>query len=392
MTERLYEADPYCRECRAVVVSCEPAGQEYEVVLERTCFYPEGGGQPGDQGFLELMDSQISQGKRIAVVDTTERNGEIVHRTREAVEPGTEVTGRIDWERRFDLMQNHTGEHIVSGLIHARFGYNNVGFHMGSDLLTIDLDGEFSQEQMRELEREANLAVWKNLPVDVRVYSHEEVGKLEYRSKKEIPGPVRIVTIPDTDVCACCGTHVARTGEIGLIKLISLQKFRRGVRMEMICGTRALALVNQIWDQNHLVSVALSAKPGETGAAARKLKEAQAAQNYRLMELENQMFARRARELAGTGDALLFEDGLTPDGVRRLAVAVMESCGGRCAVFSGDDEQGYKYAMGEKDGDLRELVKEMNRLLGGRGGGKPFFVQGSLAASRARIEAFFLEK
>lgn len=388
MTEKLYEADAYCKSCQAVVVSCIPKGQEFEVELDRTCFYPEGGGQPGDQGVLELPGT----GRRVAVLDTTERDGAVVHHTGEALAPGTKVRGEIDWERRFDLMQNHSGEHIVSGLIHEKFGYNNVGFHMGSDVLTVDLDGEFSADQMRQLEYEANLAVWQDRPVEIRVYSHDEVGNLEYRSKKEIPGQVRIVTMPGTDVCACCGTHVARTGEIGLIKLISVQKFRKGVRMEMICGNRALKYMNQIWDQNHQISVALSAKPGETAAAVERMKELQSSQSYRLMELENRLFEQKARELAGNGNVVLFEEGLTPEGVRRLAVAVMETCGGRCAVFSGTDEKGYKYAIGEKEGDLRQFVKELNGRLGGRGGGKPYFVQGSLGAPRNEIETFLSEQ
>lgn len=386
MTERLYEKDPYCREFQGRVLSCEPAGEEYEAVLDRTCFYPEGGGQPGDRGILVTAGAEEEQ---IPVLDTTERDGKIYHRVGRQLKPGTEIRGCICWERRFDLMQNHSGEHIVSGLIHRKFGYHNVGFHMGSDLLTIDLDGEITQEEMRQLEQEANEAVWQDKPLDIRVYSETEVKNLEYRSKKELHGQVRIVTIPGTDVCACCGTHVARTGEIGLIKLVSLEKFRKGVRIEMLCGGRALAYLNRIWDQNHQVSVALSAKPMETGEAVEKLKENQAASSYRVMELENLLFEKKAEELKGAGNVLLFEKELNPEGVRRLAVAVMETCGGRCAVFSGNDADGYKYALGEKEGDLRSFVKEMNRQLNGRGGGKPFFAQGSLSASRQEIEMFF---
>ena len=430
MTEKLYYADAYCREFTAVVTDCRERKNGYEVVLNRTAFYPEGGGQPGDRGALfviehdahaannELGEAKCSDAQKettvgagvetestesgcqiagvscvdavaIPVNDTHEKEGEILHYTDEYLAPGTIVAGKIDWDYRFDLMQNHSGEHIVSGLIHEKYGYQNVGFHMGSDVITIDLTGEIAPDEMRELERRANEIVWKNLPVDITVYDEESVKSIEYRSKKELHGEVRIVTFPEADVCACCGTHVRYTGEIGLIKLISMQKFKGGVRMEMLCGKRAAEYMNEIWEQNHQISVALSAKPKETAVAVQRLKETEAAVSFRMTALENELFAMKAASLKGAGNVLLFEEGLAPDAVRRLAVAVLEVCGGICAVFSGDEETGYKYALGQEGGDLRALVKEMNSALNGRGGGKPFFAQGSAAAKNAEIEAFF---
>lgn len=384
MTEKLYYSDVYCKEFEAVVTECREGRKGYEIILNRSAFYPEGGGQPGDRGCLEI------NGQVIAVTDTHEKEGEILHYANAPLEVGSVVTGKIDWEYRFDLMQNHSGEHIVSGLIHTKFGYNNVGFHMGSDMLTIDLDGEFSVEDMKEIERRANQIVWENRPVDIQVYSEEEVRAIAYRSKKELHGEVRIVTFPGADICACCGTHVSHTGEIGLIKLISIQKFKGGIRMEMLCGGRALEYVNEICEQNRRISVALSSKPKETAGAVERLKEAEARSSFRIVAMENDMFARKAESLKDAGDVVLFEEALSPDSVRKLAVAVMENCKGRCAVFSGDDETGYKYAVGETDGDLRALIKDMNGQLNGRGGGKPFFAQGSVAAKRAQIEAFFV--
>ena len=404
MTEKIYYSDAYCREFHAVVTDCRERKGGFVVVLDRTAFYPEGGGQPGDRGCLSVWENKEAEAsagggdgavgkerseRSIFVTDTHEKDGEILHYTGEPLEPGTVVTGQIDWNYRFDLMQNHSGEHIVSGLIHEKFGYSNVGFHMGSDVLTIDLDGEFSVEDMQEFERRANEIVWENRPVEIRVYSEEEVKAVEYRSKKELHGQVRIVTFPGADTCACCGTHVSRAGEIGLIKLLSLQKFRSGVRMEMLCGRRALEYVNQICHQNHQISVALSAMPRETAAAVQRLKEAEMNSSFRLIALENTLFANKAENLKNAGNVLLFEEGLSPDSVRRLAVEVMETCGGKCAVFSGKDANGYKYAVGEKNGDLREMVKDMNTRLNGRGGGKPFFAQGSVSAPRKEIEAFF---
>lgn len=436
MTEKLYYADAYCREFTAVVTDCRERKSGYEVVLNRTAFYPEGGGQPGDRGVLFAIeqDAHAADGVQekmsavtdrvqeeaaapgdvsaectehamwsieglscmdaaaIPVNDTHEKAGEILHYTDLYLAPGTIVAGKIDWDYRFDLMQNHSGEHIVSGLIHEKFGYHNVGFHMGSDVITIDLTGELTVEEMQEIERRANMLVWKNLPVDITVYDEENVKEIEYRSKKELHGEVRIVTFPEADVCACCGTHVRYTGEIGLIKLISMQKFKGGVRMEMLCGRRAAEYMNGIWEQNHQISVALSAKPKETAAAVQRLKEAEGAASFRVAALENELFAVKAANLKGAGNVLLFEEGLAPDAVRRLAVAVMEVCGGMCVVFSGDEDNGYKYALGQENGDLRALVKEMNGVLNGRGGGKPFFAQGSVGAKRAQIEAFFADR
>lgn len=380
MTERIFYSDVTCQRFEAQVLSCQPRKKKgYEVVLDRTAFYPEGGGQPGDRGTLGS----------VTVTDTQERGEEILHLTDQPLEVGTIVTGQLDWAHRFSLMQNHSGEHIVSGIIHRRTGGNNVGFHMGSDTITVDLDVELTAEELAEIEAEANRVVWANGATQVFHPTAEELKALDYRSKKELTGDVRIVTFPGADTCACCGTHVTRTGEIGLIKLISVQKFKEGSRIEMLCGDRALAYINGILEQNHQISVALSAKPMKTALAVERLKAEKAQLEYQLNSMEQAVFQQRAEALTGAGDVVLFEGPMAPDSVRKLAVAVMETCGGRCAVFAGDEESGYKYAIGEKNGDLRALVKELNQQCNGRGGGKPFFAQGSVQAKRSEIEAFW---
>ena len=379
MTEKLYEADAYRKAFTARVVSCREGTRGWETVLDRTAFYPEGGGQAGDTGVLS----------GVRVTDTREQNGEIVHYCDSALPTGGEVSGTIDWARRFDLMQQHSGEHIVSGLVHRRFGYHNAGFHMGASVTAIDFDGVITPEELSEIERRANEAVWADVPVTASFPPPEELEKIEYRRKKELTGAVRIVTIPGADVCACCGTHVARTGEIGLIRFLSCQKLRGGVRVELVCGARAYDYTAAVMEQNRRVSNLLSAGPLETAEAVRRLQTECQEVSYRLVGLENRLFALRAEAISGEGDALLFEPGLTPDALRRLCGAVMKRRGGLCAVFSGNDNTGYKYAIGQAEGDVRAFVKEMNAALHGRGGGKPSFAQGSLSASRAEIEAFF---
>ena len=380
--EKLYEANPYLTTFTARVESCVQGKRGFDVALDQTAFYPEGGGQPYDTGVLG----------GVPVLEVHEREGRVIHTCAQPLEVGSQVEGTIDWARRFDLMQHHSGEHIISGLAHAKWGCDNVGFHMGSDVITIDLNVELNEAQLRELELAANRYIWEDHPMVITYPSPEELEALEYRSKKALTGRVRITSFPGADTCACCGTHVATSGQVGLVKLLSMQKFRDGVRIELVCGGRALDYLSRVLEQNHQVSNLLSAKPMETGAAVQRMLEENAALKSRILTMEDHRFAALAREYAGAGEVLLFEDGLTPDGLRRLCDAILRTCGGRCACFSGQEGEGYKYAVGEKEGDLRAFVKTMNQTLDGRGGGKPGFVQGSVRAGREEIEAFFAQQ
>lgn len=378
-TRRIYYEDAYQKEFDAVVLECREMKNGYQILLDQSAFYPEGGGQPADQGFLG----------EIEVFDVHEKAEELLHYTRQPIEVGTKVHGKIDWNRRFDLMQQHSGEHMVSGLIHEKYGYENVGFHLGSDVITIDLSGPLTAEEVAEIEWMANLKVWENTEVQIEYPSEEELKQIPYRSKKELTGKVRIVTFPGSDICACCGTHVARTGEVGMIKLLSVVKFHEGVRIEMICGGRVLHYLNQVDAQNHSISVRLSAKPDKTAEAVNRLYEENNKLKVSVSRMEEESFAIEAQKHSGEGNCLLFKAGLEADSVRKLADAVMQSCGGRCALFSDNGDGTYKYAIGEQNGDLRSLTKEMNGALNGRGGGKPFFVQGSVSASENEIRTFF---
>ena len=386
MTEKLYEQDPFLVKFEAKVVSCEKGKKGFDLVLDRTAFYPEGGGQPWDTGRLESGETC----DRVKVLEVHSRDGQVVHTCNHPLDPGTAVTGVIDWDRRFDLMQQHSGEHIVSGLAHSLWGCENVGFHLGAEVVTIDLDRPLDEKQFATLQETANWHLWQiNLPVNITYPSPQELERIRYRSKKELTGQVRIVEFPGADCCACCGTHVTYPAQVGLIKLLSMQKFREGVRIELVCGGRAFRYLNRTWDQNIQVSHSLSAKPFETAGAVAKLLTKNEELKSRVMSLEESRFSALAAQYARTGDVVLFEDGLSPDALRRLCDAVLHTCGGRCACFSGTDGWGYKYALGQSGGNLRDFVKEMNQALHGGGGGQPDFVQGSVQASREEIEAFF---
>ena len=378
-TEKLYYQDPYQTTFTARVLTCEPSKTGYLVTLDRTAFYPEGGGQPADHGTLG----------NAAVTDVHEKDGVIFHTCDAPVETGAAVEGVIDWPRRFDHMQQHSGEHILSGLLCGLYDCDNVGFHLGSDTVTIDYNRELTWEQVLEAERQANETIWRDTPAEITFPSPAALEQLHYRSKKELSGQVRIVTFPGADCCACCGTHVRRAGEIGLIKVLSCQKFREGVRMEILCGQRAYRYLSRIYDQDHAVAQLLSVKPQDTFTAVERQAMELTAAKQRMTELEDQLFALRAQALAGRGDVLLLEPPMRPDGARKLADAVAKAAGGLAAVFAGEGNS-HVYALVRADGgDISPLVKRMNSALSGRGGGRNGFAQGSVQADGPAIRAFF---
>ena len=378
-TEKLYDQDPFLQTFTARVVDCRSLKNAWSVVLDRTAFYPEGGGQPADHGLLG----------GIAVIDVQEEDGVVFHIVEKAVEIGETVTGQIDWARRFDHMQQHSGEHILSGILCADYRCDNVGFHIGAETVTIDYNVPLSWEQVLEAERKANEIVWANAPVEVSFPSEEALSTLHYRSKKALTGQVRIVTFPGADCCACCGTHVLRAGQAGPIKALSVQKFREGVRIEILCGRRALHALSRAYEQNRSVGQALSVKGENTAAAVERLKEELSAARLRQSRLEESLFAQLAEQYAGQGTVILLQEGLQPDGARKLADALAKRCGGLAAVFSETAPGTHLYALVHANGnDLTALVKAMNSTLRGRGGGRNGFAQGSVQASWPEIELF----
>ena len=377
--ERLYYADCEIRQFSATVTGCQKTEKGYAVTLDRTAFYPEGGGQACDLGTLA----------GVRVLDVREQGEDIIHLCEAPLETGAAVEGVLDWDRRLDLMQQHAGEHIVSGIIYKRYGYHNVGFHVGSETVTIDFDGPIPPEALWEIELAANGAVWENLPIRCWYPSREELPDVPYRRKKDIPWPVRIVEVPGYDTCACCGVHVKFTGSIGLIKLLSCVKFHQGVRIEMTCGKRALEILSRVYEQNRQVSQAFSAKIMETGEAARRMNDMLAGEKLRANNLEKQVFNAVAKEYEGKGDVVRFAEDLSAGAVRELADAIAHTCGGTAAVFSGNDETGYSVCLVNKTQDVKELGTAMAKALNGRGGGKPGYFQGSVRAKQEEIENFF---
>lgn len=388
-TQKYYEADAYRREADAVILAAEPDGRGGgKLALDGTVFYPEGGGQPADRGTLTLPD-----GARLTVTDVHEQGGVIWHRVDalpDTAAPGTAVTGRIDWAWRLDKMQQHTGEHILSGILHQMFGAENVGFHIGSDAVRMDTSVPISAEGLREAELAANRIVWQNVPVLITYPTREELARMTYRSKKEIEGQVRIVTIPGADVCACCGTHTAATGAVGQIKILAAENYKGGVRLSIVCGERALLAAQAMRQRQADIGALLSAKPSETAHAVHRVYDEYTALKFAHFGLCSELFDALAAQVAPGADAIRIVPGLDPDGLHRLAARLSEATTGLCAALTAN-EKGTGYCLAQAGGDVRALTKALNTALNGRGGGKPGICQGSCAAAPEQVETFLKE-
>lgn len=379
-TIALYNSDSHLRVFDAQVLSCEPAATGWAVVLNQTAFFPEGGGQGSDRGTLD----------GIPVRDVQVQSGVITHFTTEPLKIGQTVHGELDWARRFRHMQNHSGEHIVSGILHRLYGLDNVGFHLGEEDVTIDLNGELTRTDLDRAEQLANEAVFANLPVIAEFPDPALLHDMIYRSKLDLTEHVRIVTIGDVDCCACCAPHVAFTGEIGLIKLLDFMRFRGGIRVHLRCGSDALADYRSKYQNIMQISNLLSAKQDETAQAVRQFYDTLQTEKRTVSELKKQLAHARAAALPQTDGALcLFEDG-DSDTLREM-VNIGMARSALCGVFSGDDSAGYRYILGSNAIDLRALAPAFHRALSGRGGGRPEMIQGTVRATRSEIEQWFAD-
>ena len=377
-TRKLYYEDAFLRSFEATVLSCEESKGGFAVVLDATAFYPEGGGQPCDLGVLGGA----------AVQDVREKGGVITHTCDKPLAVGDTVHGELDWARRFDHMQQHSGEHIVSGMLCSAYHCDNVGFHMGADKVVIDYNADIPWEGVLEIEAKANRYLWENHPFCETWYEGAALEAVEYRSKKPLEGAVRITEFPNADRCACCGTHVALSGQVGLLKFIGHQKFRDGVRLELLCGKRALEYLALNQQQNQAVAQALSVKVGKTFEAVQRVQNELLSVKQGYAALQEQSFAAIAEKYDGCGNTVLFHEKMDSDSVRRLCDMVAARCGGRCAVFAGEDGA-YTYAVIHAGQDIRDFIKQMNAVLNGRGGGRDGFAQGSVACSAEEISQYF---
>jgi len=380
----LYYKRPCIAEFDAEVTACTTCKNGYLIELSQTAFYPEGGGQPADQGVLRLQDQTELQ-----VLDVQSRDEHVLHKTEAPLSVGTWVHGEIDKVRRMDYTEAHSGEHIISGLIHRHFGFENVGFHMGEDVTTIDISGVLSWDALMEIEREANDIIRQDVPVEESFPDAQERESLSYRSKKELTGTVRIITIPGADVCACCGTHVLRTGEIGIIKCISLIHYKKGVRIELLCGRRALLYFQRLLDQSLEISHQLSVKPLETAAAVEKLQDDELKLQQHMHEMVDRYFERKMVQMEREKTILIdFEQGIDRNSCRKFCDhLVKESMAPTCAVLTtGEKDTGvWYYTICSSVTNLRNLSRMINQNLDGRGGGSPEMIQGSFRADKEEI-------
>ncbi len=381
----LFYKEPYKKRFEECVVRCVPEGDGYRLTLDDTLFYPEGGGQPCDSGVI------IFEGKEIKVSDVRrEKDDTITHLIPVSIPVGERVSGEIDWDHRFSLMQNHTGEHIVSGLIKRSFDFENVGFHMG-DMLTIDLSGEFSFEEALEIERKANEAVWKNLPVETVFPEPGELETIDYRSKKELSGKVRLISIENTDLCACCGLHVAKTGEIGIIKLLSLIRYKGGVRIEMVCGEKALKdYERKHADVIHIKNL-LSVKPEEVKEAVERILKESGEKDEKISRINRRYWELKTERLeAENGLIIDIEEDMNNIELRKFCDALNKSGKAEVSLVlspSPENPGVFRYVMASASSDLKAAVPVLNKELNGKGGGSKEMIQGTFAAQAEKIKA-----
>ena len=388
MTRKLFYQDSYIKEFTANVLACHPLAEGFEIVLDQTAFFPEGGGQYSDTGSL------VSNGKECEVFAVQEREGVIYHITNLPLLSGTQLIGKLNWDERFMKMQQHTGEHIVSGLVNQMFGYKNVGFHLGSEDSTMDFAKEMTKEQLRELEQRANEVIVANLEVTASYPGSEEAKIMDYRSKIEIATDLRIITIPKCDVCACCAPHVGRTGEVGVLKFTQAIRYKGGMRLHMLCGFRALEDYRQKEASVKTISNLLSVPEENVALGVENLREEVTSGKHALREAQMEILKCKVSDIPATQKMVCFcEEALEGDLPRHLVNLVLAQAGREfCAVLYGVEDTGCRYVCGSKTMDLRSLAKELNQSFSGRGGGKAKMIQGFVQGKMDVIEAWLLEQ
>ena len=380
-TERVYYSDSYIKEFNAVVISCEKLEIGYKIVLDKTAFFPEGGGQKADTGF-------IGEAK---VTDVQEAEDIIYHYVDKELIASTEYPCKLDWEQRFLRMQSHSGEHIVSGVVHSLFGYDNVGFHMEEDYVTVDFSGELTREQLDEVEEKTNRYIYDNIEIECFFPCEDEIESLDYRSKLDLKEGVRLVRIGEADLCACCAPHVKRTGEIGVVKILDYMRHRGGVRIVMKSGLKALLDYREKYTSVYDVSVMLSSKQHEIAAYVdKKIKENENLHRS-FNDFKMQIAQSDKENLSCIDDTAFFITAFyDSDMMRELANYGMTQKE-LCVILSGNEEGGFSYVAGSLSYDLMRFAKHFNAALNGRGGGRGTMIQGKVVATRQEILSYFNE-
>ena len=380
MTEKLFYKDSKIFAFEAICLSCEPAGNGFVSTLDRTAFFPEGGGQLADTGYIG----------NIRVTDVHEKGGQVLHYSDKPLNPGEHYSCGIDSEQRLRRMQNHSGEHIVSGLIHAKFGYDNVGFHMGDDFMTIDFNGEISEEELNDIEQKANEAIRDNRKITAEFPSQDELQSLDYRSKLELTENVRIVSIDGIDVCACCAPHMYSTGEVGIIKLLDSMRHRGGTRINCVCGMDAFDYFCKEHNNATEISRLLSSPRNDIPAYVSRKLDSENELKSRIAALSGEIIGYIAGSIPESSHSIcIFKDELDEISQRELVNLLIPKTESIAAVFCGNDTDGYRYIMGSRNIDLRKISKELNAAINGRGGGKPEMISGRSSASKYDIDNYF---
>ena len=380
-TEALYDRDAFAKDFVGKVISCEEVKLKdktaYKVVLNQTAFFPEQGGQTSDIGTLDaakVMDVQIE-------------DEVIYHYCTSGFLIGEEVHGVIDWEHRFNNMQQHTGEHIFTGIAHNTYGADNVGFHLSDNTVTLDLNIELSDEQVDYIEKRANEIIAADVTVKAYYPNQELLGAINYRSKKEIAGAVRLVEIEGVDLCACCAPHVKSTGQVGMLKVVSFGKYKGGTRVYILCGLRALADYNRrmkLLEQSYQL---LNCKDDELPEKIAGLIEDNKQLKYRISDIKSGMLTNQIETISpDLTDVTIFMEDLDAKTMRDGVNALVEKHEGLCAIFSGNDEDGYNFVIGSRTRDCVAIATGLRELLGAKGGGSKQMVQGNVAATRNQIE------
>jgi alanyl-tRNA synthetase len=383
-TQKLYEACGALFVFDATVLSCEPVEDgRYAVVLDRTAFFPEGGGQYADTGKLG----------GVRVLDVQIEGETLFHYTDAPLCVGDSVQGELDADKRYVRMQHHTGEHILSGLIHRAYGYENVGFHLSDEEMTMDVSGPLSEAQLRELEVAANRVVWENHAVTAAYPDPTALAALSYRSKLALTENVRIVTIDGVDACACCAPHVASTAQVGIIRIAQSINYKGGMRLWVVCGERALRLWHAEHDALDAIARSFSASRDEALQSVLRLQKESGELRGELAQCRRELLLGRVRQAAAGGERhlLIFDGGSDANAMRYAAEQGASLCSGACAVFSTEQDGTVRYVCIADNTPLRAVSKDLHAKLGGRGGGSDRMIQGSVPYDENAIRAFFAE-